>query len=664
MKGYAFALCALLYSFSATAQDFIYGEATQAELKSMQYKKDTAAHAVVLNEFGRANLNSNNGEVRVIFDYHVRIKIFDNKGFDKGVVSILVNHAGDLADIVGNINATTTYIDDDGIARKAELDQKKIYSEGLGSNLSVIKFALPALRKGCIIEYKYRSFSPFIENFRPWYFQSDIPKMYSEYNISMPNGWKYNALIKGATAITDKVIVTERGCSAAKNPELPSIKEIFGIDCPVVVYKLTDVPAFIPEDYMTAIKNFVCAIYFELSDYVTPYGTPKKYAKSWTDVDYNLKKADYFGAQLKRITLLKSYITPIIANKNTDLDKAHAIYYFIQKTIKWDSTYSRGSIDGIAKALKKHIGDAADINLTLVTALNAAGINTEAVLLSTRENGAVNKLYPTENDFDYVIAKVNLSDKTYFLDATDPLLSFGMLPLKCINGDGRVMSLDNPSYWVTIKEDKMKKSSIALDLTLQDDGKIKGILTRNALGYDAYERRKLIKSFNNIEEFFDDISTRSGNIKILNSSIINVDSLEKPLTETYEIELKKYEVSDNSIVFNPFFLDRMTVNPFKLEDRTFPVDMGMSSDQRFVLTMHLSPQYTMEYVPKKIAVSMPDNSGRFITDFQQADNMFTFSNVTQFNKSVYNSNEYPSLKELFNRIILTENIEFVFKKKK
>jgi hypothetical protein len=661
MKGYALTLCALLFCFVAFADDFFYGEASQAELRLKQYDKDTFAHAVVLSEYGKATLYRNNGEVRVVFDYHVKIKIFDNKGFDKGTVSILRNRAGDDADIIGNINAITTYIDDNGITKRVELDPKQIFNQGISNGLSVVKFALPGLRNGCIIEYTYRTISPFVENFHPWYFQDDIPKMYSEYNISVADGWRYNALIKGASSVTNKVIAAEKNCSTAQSPELPA-NHIIEADCPGIVYKSSDIPAFVPEDYMTAVRNFACAIYFELADYVTPYGTPKKYAKTWDDVDNNLKHADYFGGQLKRTGLLKSYITPLIANKTTELDKAKAIYAFIQKDIKWDNTYSRGSIDGIAKALKKHNGDAADINLALVTALNAAGINTEAVLLSTRENGVVNKLYPTESDFDYIIAKVNIADKVYLLDATDPLLSFGMVPLKCINGDGRVMSLNKPSYWMDIKEDKIKKSSIALDLTLQEDGKIKGTLVRYGVGYDAYERRKEIKSFNNTDEFLDDISNKSGKIIILNSTIANVDSLEKPLIETYQIELKAYETTENMIAFNPFILDRLTINPFKLEERTFPVDMGIPSDQRFVLTMHLPEKYAIEFEPKKTAMGLADNGGRFITDFVPGNNMFTFSNVTQFNKSIYSSNEYPGLKEFFNKIISTENTELTFKK--
>ena len=54
----------------------------------------------------------------------------------------------------------------------------------------------------------------------------------------------------------------------------------------------------------------------------------------------------------------------------------------------------------------------------------------------------------------------------------------------------------------------------------------------------------------------------------------------------------------------------------------------------------------------------------FATTFESQDsNSFTFSNITQFNKSVYDSAEYPYLKELFNKIILTEKGDMIFRKK-
>jgi hypothetical protein len=431
------------------------------------------------------------------------------------------------------------------------------------------------------------------------------------------------------------------------------------------VYGMENIPAFVEEDYMTSPKNFLSAIYFNLFEY-TNLNTGSKIlvTKDWKDIDYNLKHADYFGSQLRRKDLLKQYITPVITGQATELAKAKAIYAYIQKNIKWNGLNSRGSDDGIRKALDKHTGNVADVNLALVTALNSAGINTEAVLLSTRTNGLINKLYPVENEFNYVIARTTINGAFYLLDATDPLLSFGLLPLKCLNDQGRVMSLDKPSYWIDLVAEHKKNSTSSLDLTLQSDGKLKGTIIIYSIGYESYEKRKTIKKFNTIDEYVENLDEQLGKIKILKSEIHNLDSLDLPLSEKYEVEINAFDnLNHTRLAFNPFILNRLTTNPFKLAERTYPVDWGMPSDNRFVLNMHLPADYVVENSPQGLAISLPNQGGKFITDFAGEGSNFTFSNITQFSKSLYSPEEYPYLKELYNKIISAEKAEIVFKKK-
>jgi hypothetical protein len=91
--------------------------------------------------------------------------------------------------------------------------------------------------------------------------------------------------------------------------------------------------------------------------------------------------------------------------------------------------------------------------------------------------------------------------------------------------------------------------------------------------------------------------------------------------------------------------------------------MGMPSEERYVLNIHLPAQYTLENQPQPVAIGLPNQGGKFMTDFQSDNNTLTFSYITQVNKSVYSPEEYPYLKELYNKIILAEKNMLVFKKK-
>lgn len=656
----------IIFTNYASAQDFEYDNPTESELQMKKYSGDTSAHALVLREYGRSRINlMSDDNIKLLYEYHVKIKIFDSKGFDNATVQIPVynNKDNDSYEEVSDITGFTYYTDESGRTQKIELNAKNIYPVKENKHWANYKFTMPGIKNGCIIEYKYKLTSPYFENFHSWHFQWDIPKIYSEYEVHIPANYVYNASLKGSLKLTKNTSSVERNCFSAGGTQIP-FGGVVGSDCSFIVYGMNDIPAFVDEENMTSPKNFMSAINFELSEYTSPYtGIKTKMTKEWKDIDYQLKNYQEFGGQLKRKGLLKDKIAPIIAGKTDDLQKAKAIYAYLQKWFKWNDFTGFYSVDGISKALDSHSGSIADINLSLIVALNVAGIKTEAVLLSTRDHGMINTLYPVLNDFNYVVAKVNIGDKSYLLDASDPLLAFGMLPLKCLNDQGRVMSLDKPSYWINLNAIQKRAKTYTFDLTLQENGKLKGTLINYSVGYEAFEKRKAIKKFNTLDEYIENLGERLPRFKILTSEVTNLDSLNLPMSEKYEVEIDAYNSLHDKLLFNPFMLDWITVNPYKLAERNFPVDLGMPSDSRVILVMHLPNNYTVENPPQNISYSLPNQGGRFLTNFELDQNTFTFSHITQFTRSVYSSEEYPHLKELYNKIIQSEKAEMVFRKK-
>jgi hypothetical protein len=184
------------------------------------------------------------------------------------------------------------------------------------------------------------------------------------------------------------------------------------------------------------------------------------------------------------------------------------------------------------------------------------------------------------------------------------------------------------------------------------------------MGYAAYLKRKEIKKFNSVDEYIESINEQSNKFKIVGSVIDNLDSLDKPLSETFTVEIKEYNTTDHvRFSFNPFMQGRVTENPFKLTERSYPVDWGMPSSTRYIMTMHLPDNYSVEIGPQKISYGLPNKGGSFITDYSADGNTFSFSYAMQFNKSIYFPEEYPYLKEFYTKMILSEKNEMIFKKK-
>ncbi|MDB5019997.1 MAG: hypothetical protein JWQ28_1124, partial [Pedobacter sp.] len=370
-----------------------------------------------------------------------------------------------------------------------------------------------------------------------------------------------------------------------------------------------------------------------------------------------------FGGQMKRKDLFTPLLPDILKNTTDDLSKAKAIYSYIKKTIKWNDYTGKYSENQIKHALDTHTGNIGDINLALIAALSAANLDAEAVILSTRSNGLVNNLYPVISEFNYVVAKVNLGDKIYLLDASEPLLPFGLLPLRCINDKGRVINLKKPSYWYDLKASEKDAVSYTLTGKLGTDGNITGTLITYSTGYAAHEKRAQIGEAGSIDDYVRKLDEKMPATKILKHSIDNLDSLDNTLVERYEVEMKAFDqVLDKRFFYNPFFIDRISKNPFNLNARSYPVDLGAATEKRISILLTLPGDYSLEEQGKDLAMALPDNSGKYLTSTKLENNTLAFDLLFQLNKPIYGSDEYLYLKEFYSRIIQQQKVDLVLKR--
>lgn len=652
---YFFLFCCLIYSSLLLGQDFNYLKVTQDELNLNKVALDSNANAVVLREFGTAaiRLDDNYGYLYIDFEYHVRIKVLNKNGFENANIVIPLRTYGDKEDNIVSLSATTINYTNGQLSYN-ELDKKKIFKEKKNKYVTLTKFTMPNLTEGSIIEYTYRIHSPGIFNFRNWEFQSDIPKMHSEYIAFIPALYNYNVALIGPKKLTSQNAEISRECLRIQGR---------AIDCSKMTYIMKDIPALIEEEFMTAPSNFRSAINFELSDYITPTGVKQNVTKEWKNVDDELMDDKSFGGQVKRKDIFKTILPDMLKGATDPLSKAQAIYSYIKSNIKTNGFIGIYTENTIKKALEMHSGNTADINLALVAALNAADIDAEALILSTRSNGSVNTLFPVITDFNYVVAKANIDGKSYLLDASEPLMPFGLLPLYCINGQGRAIPIKKPSYWYDLKASKKESTRYSLDAELGKDGKLKGLLTTYSIGYAAVNRRKKILAASSIDEFVEKLDESMPKISILKHEIKNMDSLENPLIENYQIEMPIFQaISNEPLFFNPFFIERISKNPFNLNERTYPIDLGTESELRISLAIKLPDDYILADKPKDLNIGLANNGGRYLCTTTLNDGLLSFNQLLQFNRPIYHSEEYLSLKELYSRIIQLQKTDIILKK--
>lgn len=658
MRVVLIALLLTSLSIAAVAQQygFPFGKTLFDELTMTTYERDTSASAVVLNEFGNAYIESEN--YNLIFNYHVKIKILKKDGLSQADIAIpLYKSASGKKEEIKDIKASTFNLVNNRI-EESSLDVRNVFTEDLNKYWDQKKFALPNVRVGSVIEIVYTIESPFIFNFRKWEFQADIPKIQSEYWARIPGNYVYNITLKGFLKLTknensliSKCITIGSGYNAGS------------ADCAQYKFAIKNVPAFIEEDYLTAKSNYLSAINFELSEIRHFDGRVDKITKEWKDAELELKKEQRFGGQLRRGKDISQKINEIVAGISDPAEKARRIYNFIKTWYRWNETYGYFSEFGIKKAFDTKTGNIGDINLSLIAALNFGGLSADPMLLSTRKNGLPIELHPVLSDFNYVVARVVIGDQIIFLDASDPFLMFGMLPERCINGKGRVFT-DKGSFWEELKPKEKSKKITMLNLSLEQDGSFIGTIEHTYYGYRSVDQRKYIASFNSIDEYLNSVKKKLPSTEILSHEVKGFDDFESNITEKFEVVIEGFDdLNKNNLLLNPFFTDKIESNPFKSNERLYPVDFGVPLERTMILTLNVPTEFELIGKPESNALVLPNSGGKFLFDITSRENQLQINYSLAINKTVFHSQEYQYLKELFSRIIQTQQSDLVFSRK-
>ncbi|HAL52845.1 MAG TPA: hypothetical protein DCP78_11640 [Sphingobacterium sp.] len=646
----------LLSGVYLQAQDFSFGKIKKEDFAITVDKIDTAANAFVLREYGSAEVNydKNKGPV-VQFFRHVRIKILNKEAYNYANFSIPLYKSGNDREVLMDIKGASYHLVGDKVV-ETEMTKANIFNENASENYAVTKAAIPQVQEGTIIEYRYRTESPFIFNLNAWEFQEDLPKIYSQYVTRIPEVFHYKANLKGGLAVSDRKVENY-------NTGLDSqVGEVLGNK---TTYTMENIPAFHTEDYMTSSKNFRSIIFFELGRYSIPMGPTKDFSLTWENVRDKLVQDESFGGQVKRKTALKEFIEPVLQDSKDDLEKAVRLYTYFQKQIKRNNRHSIYA-KNIKEAIEKRTGNSADINLGLVNALRYAKLDAIPVILSTRENGYAGLYAPAISEFNHVIAQVKIGENYYLLDATSPYEMFGNIPMKCVNFQGRSIPLEGESDWVKLEANLASTYSNFFYGELSEDGALKGKWITSRNGYGASKMRERLQGSNSEEEFYEKIDEENNRIKINSFKVSNRESLDKPLTEEFEIEIKNFATLQNEqLLFNPYIDTKMSKNPFNLTERNYPIDFGSLVQEECYIEIKLPKGYAYptEGKLKNISMALPERAARYIFKINNTTpDVLIIESATQLNKPLFMPEEYFDLKEFFSRIIQAEKLDVVLKK--
>lgn len=625
---------------------------TEADLHGTTYSKDSTANAFFIYEKGYSRFEDE-GDYNLLTDYEAKIKILNHEGFDQANIVIKLYKNDKKEEEISGIKATTHYLEN-GSSKFISLRPEEIYTEE-HEEYNLVKFTFPAVAPGAVLTYSYQKESPFVYKFEPWYFQADIPKLYSTYETKIFGNYEYHIRKIGELPLdVNESTIIKRCWNVEYSSSRPA-------DCVHSRYAMFDVPAFTEETFLTSRYNFISRIEYELQAVHRLDGFVKKYARSWDDVDKEIIKERNLGKQLGRTSTVKNILPERISEKPNNLEKAKEIFDFVKHNYVWDGSFRIFSEVDVKDLIKYKTGNISSINTLLHNIYENEGFNVQPIIGSTRGNGLVTKSHPAITDFNYLIVQLNVEDKEYLVDATEKYLEFGKVPFRFLNSYARLMDLKGNSEWIDIEAEGFSSVVHKDSLVVNQNGISSGTSELSFSDYHALRTRKIMDNAD-IEKNYNSVANPNSFTGVTEVKAFNHENLEEDFQINFKIENTSENIN-NTIYLNPFSFRFFTENPFKAQQRTYPIDFGYKDSYSYAVHVKIPENYTA-MLPDQRLLRLPENGGsiQFISLQPDEQTIIVYFKVN-FATSVYHSAYQPHLKIFFDSILdIQENTVIAIRK--
>jgi transglutaminase-like putative cysteine protease len=632
-----------------------FGKIVQEDFHPSSSVVDSNADVVVLQDVGRTELEGHPEGWKVKYMRYRRLLIRNRKGFDATKIELTFNPYkngfGKLASLRAN-----TYNLEGGKILRTRVDSADMFLEPESDELKE-RFSFPDIKEGSVIEYVYTIYAGSIYNLHFWNFQGAYPCIYSSYTITFPVVFNYVVTKQGSLP------VTRTNDSMQTHVAIGSY--VMRTESYIIHWEMKDVPAFKKEPFMSTTGNYVTGIRFQLSEY-TELDTRrrKKFLGDWKALNEDLYKSKAFGGIMTTSShWLRKELRTIVEDSVNEMDKARALFTFVR-----DHFTSTGraylsdddiSLKDIFKARK---GDVAQINLLLTAMMREGGISADAVILSTRDNGVINPYYPIIENFNYVVVRCRIGGRTYFLDASEPRMGFGHLPLDCYNGYARVVSEQPDS--VFFRPDSLVESKIVMVvLTSNDAGdSLSGAYAAQRGYYTSLDIRDEIADKGE-DVYFEGVrKSYPFDIRLTERHIDSLLSYDQPVTVRYGLSFSTG--GGDRLYFNPMLSELLKENLFSAATRHYPVEMKQTFNELYLLRMDIPAGYEIEELPKPVRVRLNEGDGSYEYGFLVDETSIQFRSRLILKRTFFQPEDYQSLRDFFAQVVKKENEVIVFRKKK
>jgi len=659
-------LLILCCTFSGFAQNYKFGKVSKEELEESVHPLDSTAEAAYLYSKRRTSYNFTKNEgFQIVNEIHQRIKIYSKEGFDKATqeISFYKPESGSKERVTG-ISAVT-YNLEGGKIKKTKVSKKQIFEEKLSKYFSQKKITFPEIKEGTVLELEYKLVSPYSTVIDDLEFQQDVPVKKMDCSIEIPEYFNFKQQVKGYYLVSPQRSTGKRSASwttrersdrvTNANSNFSNNKVEYNVN--IQKYQAENIPALKDnEPFVYNINNYRGGIGYEINFVKYPNTAPKFLARSWDDVAKSIYKA--IDPEIKRNNYYKADLNTALQGATDDAQKIGRLFQFVKEKVKWNGYSSVYPDVSLKKAYKEGTGNVAVINLMLISMLRSAGLDANPVLVSTRSHGV--PLFPTRNGFNYVVASVSLPDGYVVMDASELYSLPNMLPSRAVNWQGRLILSNGSSRWLNLGSSTKSIEDNFVSVKIDDEGMVEGMMRTKYSNLGALEFRN---RYNKIKE--EELMTRMEDdfsVEVEEYKLANKFDIGKAVVRTVKFSSEDLvEGINGKLYVKPLLFKGYSANPFKLDQRQFPVEFSSPWKEKNTVTITIPEGYSIESAPEKKAIGLPENMGVFRYQVVPGGNKVKVISILELNQSTIPANYYEILKGFFGEVVekQTEKIVLV-----
>ncbi len=492
-----------IYIFLFTLNGFSYseklpikwGRIAESEFEIKSFRGDTSLGAVILCDFGDIRITN-----RTFYTRHMRIKILNSNGLKYATIEIPYKARNKHDDIL-ELKAQVYNLENGEIVRY-KLKSREYSDVKVDDRWRKKVIQIPGVRAGSIIEYYYTIASLDFIRLDDWYFQTEIPTLWSEIRFDVPSPFIYLLTYQKGKPLSSREEVEfskrlewlyntkrlKRRIELAQKDQilyesednnyrvyainnmkkkiimknLPGVKSATGFVSvkdyyPKLRFHLFESSGNLPWIYRplinTTLEDYETRSKWDLWYSARKAGYIHYQLETWPEMNEKLLENELFGMQLIKYFNYLPIFDSIFKGKNSASEKMIAIYDFVSRTMNWNGQYSVYLYRGLTEPFSKKTGTSGEINMLMVYLLKRAGLAADPVLLRTSDLGMPETVYPARDQFNHVIAMVRIEDQTFLLDAIDPTKPYNILPEKDLFTKGWIVS-KNDYGWLNLREYK------------------------------------------------------------------------------------------------------------------------------------------------------------------------------------------------------------------